>query len=189
MLLTAIILIFTGTANLFESVNCVNLWVLCYHSAIMHARRRLFSYLLINILVSALVTGTIIYFYDLSHRSDCKTVLPVSTTPAPGSLGVNVNVVGVIGAGTLSDERIVIRNDGKGSVVLTGWYLKDTKGTIYTFPQLTIFPGGKIQVHTKSGSNNAADLYWNRTASIWSSGELVALYDTQSIARAFYRVP
>jgi hypothetical protein len=155
----------------------------------MHARRRLFSYLLINILVSALVTGTIIYFYDLSHRSDCKTVLPVSTTPAPGSLGVNVNVVGVIGAGTLSDERIVIRNDGKGSVVLTGWYLKDTKGTIYTFPQLTIFPGGKIQVHTKSGSNNAADLYWNRTASIWSSGELVALYDTQSIARAFYRVP
>ena len=155
----------------------------------MKARRRLVYYLLINIFVSALVTGTIIYFYDLAHRADCNTALPNATTASPGAGDVNANIVGVIGAGTIADERIVIQNDGGEELVLTAWYLKDDKGVIYTFPQLTIYPGGKVQVHTASGTDTAADLYWGRPVPVWTSGELVALYDAQNIARAFYRVP
>ena len=155
----------------------------------MDSRRRLVYYLLINIFVSALVTGTIIYFYDRAHRADCSTALPSATTVAPGDGTVNVNIAGVIGAGTLADEQIIVQNDGSQELVLTGWYLKDDKGVTYIFPQLTLYPGAKVQVHTKSGADNLPDLYWGRTAPVWTSGELAALYDTQNIARAFYRVP
>jgi hypothetical protein len=155
----------------------------------MDSRRRLVYYILINIFVSALVTGTLIYFYDRIRPTDCATALPNPVTVSPGVGDVNVNIVGVIGVGTLADEQIVVQNDGSQELVLTGWYLKDNKGVTYTFPQLTLYPGAKVQVHTKSGANKLPDLYWGRSSSIWTSGELAALYDAKNIARAFYRIP
>ena len=158
----------------------------------MDARRRLVYYLLINIFVSALVTGTIIFFYDRAYRPDCGTNLPDTTAVTPGTGDVNVSIVGVIGAGTVADERIVIQNNGGEKLVLPGWYLKDNQGITYTFPQfpqLTLYPGAKVQVYTKSGIDMLPDLYWGRASTVWTSGELAALYDPQNIARAFYRVP
>jgi Lamin Tail Domain len=155
----------------------------------MESRRRLLPTLLINVFVSALVTGTIIFFYDRSHRTDCTTTPPVIATLPTGSSDVNVNISGVIGVGNLQDERMIIENDGTQEAVLTGWYLTDNKGTVYTFPQLLLHPGAKVQVHSAAGKDNPTDLYWGRNAPVWTSGELVALYDTQAIARAFYRVP
>jgi hypothetical protein len=158
----------------------------------MDARRRLVYYLLINIFVSALVTGTIIFFYDRAYRPDCSTNLPDTTDVTPGTGDVNVSIVGVIGAGTVSDERVVIQNNGGEKLVLTGWYLKDNQGITYTFPQfpqLTLYPGAKVQVYTKSGIDTLPNLYWGRSSPVWTSGELAALYDPQNIARAFYRVP
>jgi competence protein ComEC len=84
---------------------------------------------------------------------------------------------------------VIIQNNGGSPIVLTSWTLKDKQGTAYTFPQLTLFPGGKVQVHTKAGTDTASDLYWRRSATVWVSGELAGLYDSQNIARAFYRVP
>jgi len=158
----------------------------------MHARRRLVYYLLINIFVSALVTGTIIFFYDRAHRPDCSTNLPGASAVTPGTGDVNVSILGVIGAGTVADERVVIQNNAAEKLVLTGWYLKDNQGIIYTFPQfpqLTLYPGAKVQVYTKSGVDKLPNLYWDRSEPVWTSGELAALYDPQNIARAFYRVP
>ncbi len=110
-------------------------------------------------------------------------------TVPTGNGDVNVNITGVIGVGNLQDERMIIQNDGTQETGLTGWYLADNKGLIYTFPQLMLHPGAKVQVHTASGKDSPTDLYWGRAAPVWTSGELVALYDTQQIARAFYRVP
>jgi hypothetical protein len=155
----------------------------------MDSRRRLVYYILINIFVSALVTGTLIYFYDRIRPTDCATALPNAMTVSPGVGDVNVNIAGVIGVGMIADEQIVIQNDGSQELVLTGWYLKDDKGMTYTFPQLTLYPGVKVQVHTASGSDTPTDLYWGSETSLWTSGELAALYDAQNIARAFYRVP
>ena len=158
----------------------------------MHAQRRLVYYLLINIFVSALVTGTIIFFYDRAHRPDCSTNLTDTPAVTSGTGDVNVSIVGVIGSGTVVDERVVIQNNGSQQLVLTGWYLADNQGITYTFPQfpqLTLYPGAKVQVYTKSGTDTLPDLYWGRSTPVWISGELVALYDPQNIARAFYRVP
>jgi hypothetical protein len=154
----------------------------------MNSRRRLIYYLLINVFVSALVAGSIIFYYDRNHRVECPAVLATATLE-PGTAGINVSMVGVIGAGVLADERIIIQNSGTQQLDLTGWYLTDNLGNAYTFPQLTLFPGVKVQLHTLPGQDNPTDLYWGRPAPVWASGELAALYDTQNIARAFYRVP
>jgi hypothetical protein len=155
----------------------------------MKSRRRLVYYLLINIFVSALVAGSVIFYYDRSHRVECIPPLPDSATVSPGIGDVNVNIVGVMGAGTLPDEQMIIQNNGTEELVLTGWYLTDNTGITYTFPQLTLYPGVKVQVHTTAGKDTPTDLFWGRSSPVWTSGELAALYDTHGIARAFYRVP
>jgi Lamin Tail Domain len=154
----------------------------------MNSRRRLIYYLLINVFVSALVAGSILYYYDRNHHVECPAALAPATIP-PGSAAINVSLTGVIGAGTLKDEQIIIQNNGTQAQGLAGWYLTDNLGNTYTFPQITIFPGVKVQLHTTSGQDTPTDLYWGRSAPLWVSGELAALYDTQNIARAFYRVP
>jgi hypothetical protein len=155
----------------------------------MNSRQRLLYYLVINIIVSALVTGTIIFFYDRAHRVACTPILPNAGTLSPGSDSLNVNIVGVIGAGTITDERMIIQNKGAGELVLTGWTITDNKGNSYSFPQLTIYTGVKVQLHTTAGTDTPTDLYWGRSAPVWVSGELAVLYDAHNIARAFYRIP
>jgi hypothetical protein len=155
----------------------------------MKPRRHLVSTLLINILVSAFVTGTMIFFYDRAHRADCTTIQPIIPTLSAGGSDINVNIAGVIGVSALQDERMIIQNDGTQEIIMTGWTLSDNKGLAYVFPQLNLFPGARVQVHTATGLDTPTDLYWGRTAPVWASGELVALYDTHYIARAFYRVP
>ncbi len=157
----------------------------------MHARRRLFPYLLLNIFVSALVTGTIIYFYDRAHPVNCPSSQP-DLTSVTSDTGVNINILGVIGVGSVADERIIIQNTGSEKIILTGWRLEDDKGQVYHFPQspqLTLYPGASVQVHTRAGSDQPSDVYWGLTEPVWASGELAALYDPQNIARAFYRIP
>ena len=149
----------------------------------------MFSYLLLNIVVSALAAGTVIFFYDRAHPRECIPVLPTSAAVVPGSDSINVSIISVTGVGTVANERMVIQNNGPQEVVLTGWYLTDNKGLVYTFPQLTLFPGVKVQVHTAAGKDSPSDLFWGRASPVWTSGELAALYDTHNIVRAFFRIP
>jgi competence protein ComEC len=157
-------------------------------------RRRLFYYVLLNIFVSAAVTGAILFFYDRSHRTAPAALLAAptptgSTAAGPAAGEVKAGIVSVIGAGMTASEIVVVQNDGTGSLVLTGWTLKDSQGNTYTFPQLTLYPGGTLQVHTAAGQDTAVDLYWGRSGPAWSPGELAALYDAGGVARAFYRIP
>jgi hypothetical protein len=150
-------------------------------------RRRLVLYVLLNVLVSVFVSGTVLYFYDRAiHKTDCSPSETIPTLPA-GS--VNADIVSVNGAGALTSESVTLQNNGDTALLLTGWTLKDGQGAAFTFPQLTLYPGGLVQIHTGPGTNTAADLFWGLSAPVWKSGELVALYDTQNIARAFYRIP
>jgi hypothetical protein len=157
-------------------------------------RRRLVYYILLNIFVSAAVTGTILFFYDRSHRAELPpgaSVPPLSgsTSVSPGAADVKANIASVIGAGTAASEIVVIQNIGAGPLVLTGWQLKDSQGNAYAFPQLTLYPEGTVQVHTAAGLDTPVDLYWGRSSAAWSPGELIGLYDMGGVARAFYRIP
>lgn len=159
----------------------------------MSQPRQLLYYLLLNAFVSALVTGTILFFYDRAHRADCAPANvpspPAILAPSPVSGEIKVDIVSILGAGIINSEVAVIENKGESPVVLTGWYLKDDQGNAYTFPQLTLYKGGTLMVHTAPGADTPTDLYWGRTAPAWQPSEKVSLYDAQGNPRAEHQIP
>jgi len=155
----------------------------------MNQRWRLVSYILINILVSACVTGVILYIYDRTNQAACSPSTYSSSLLTPLSGHVQIEIISVIGAGFVASEIVVIQNTGQESVFLTGWYLQDDEGNAFTFPQLSLNPGATVQVHTGFGEDTAADLFWGHTQPVWRSGEMATIKDTQGEPHALYHIP
>ncbi len=161
-------------------------------------RRKLVYYLLLNVFVSACVTGTILFWYDRNYRavnqSSVQQAVPSSngcqaeSTVNPQT-DIAVKISSVVGAGTLSSEIVVVKFEGEGQLDLTSWQLKDEDGNTFKFPQLTLYPNGAVQVHTATGTDTVIDLYWGIGDAVWSSGENASLFDAQGNLRAVYRVP
>ncbi len=170
---------------------------MCYDSSTMD-RRRLLMYLLLNVFVSACVTSAILYWYDRNYRAVTLPQVNVPTAVANQGSHVpvatvqkgTVQIVSVVGAGTLSVEAVVVKYNGQGELDLTGWHLKDTRGSnTYTFPSFKLFTGGAVRVHTQDGMNTAIDLYWGQHQAVWQSGEAVLLTDPSGQAQDSYPVP
>lgn len=162
------------------------------------SRRRLVYYLLLNVFISACVTGGILFWYDRTYRAQLGPVpqvaAPAQTSSALAAtfqpdVEIPVEIVSVVGAGTLDAEVVVIRYNGQGELGVANWQIKDEDGNTYTFPQLILFPNGAVQVHTASGSDSVVDLYMSLRDPIWESGEVASLFDPQDTLRAIYRVP
>lgn len=162
-------------------------------------RRRLLLYLLLNVFVSACVTGSILFWYDRTYRA-ALVPIPQSVAPAQGETvtsaqtlppdaDIPIEIVSVVGAGTLNAEVVVVRFNGDGQLGLANWQLKDDDNHTFTFPQLILYTNGAVQVHTASGSDTVVDLYMGLRDPIWQSGEVAKLFDPQNNLRAIYRVP
>lgn len=161
-------------------------------------RRRLLYYLLLNVFVSACVTGSILFWYDRNYRAVTSSAQPAVQQPGQGvepastasiETDIPVKITSIIGAGTISAEVAIVRFDGDGQLNLTGWQLKDSNGNTFTFPPITLYTNGAVQIHTTSGADTVIDLYWNMSDPVWQSGEDAKLYDAQGKLRAIYRVP
>jgi hypothetical protein len=161
-------------------------------------RRKLVYYLLLNVFISATVTGGILFWYDRNYRAvtqpSVQQVAPASGDSAPVSTinpqaDIAVKISSVVGAGTLSSEVVIVKFEGEGQLNLASWQLKDEDGNIFNFPQLTLYPNGAVQVHTATGTDTVIDLYWGIGDAVWSSGENARLFDAQGNLRAVYRVP
>ncbi|MBI5297091.1 MAG: lamin tail domain-containing protein [Chloroflexi bacterium] len=164
-------------------------------------RRKLFLYVLVNVFVSACVTGAILFWYDRNYRASLSPAVAPAAAPNGGNAAVApavtatpqgdipVEIVSVVGAGTQSAEAVVIQYSGEGQLNLASWQLKDEDGNTFTFPQLTLYPNGAVQVHTANGTNTVIDLYWGLPNTVWDSGENANLYDAQGNLRAVYRIP
>ena len=160
-------------------------------------RRRLVLYLLVNVFVSACVTGVILFLYDRNRAATLSSVQPAAPAQSDSApqatlnpqIDIPVEIVSVIGAGTLNVEWVVIRNAGTESLNLSNWQLKDSDRNVYFFPNLTLNGGGAVQIHTVSGTNTVIDLYWGETEPVWESGEEAQLLDSSGNVRAVYKVP
>ena len=171
---------------------------LCYYSRDMD-RRRLILYLLLNVFVSACVTGGILFWYDRNYRSvSVSSIQPVvpansqSSAPAASfdpNIDIPVEIVSIVGAGTLDAELVVVRNAGSEQLSLASWQLRDANRNVFTFPNLTLNTGGAVQIHTIAGTNTVIDLYWGETEPVWQSGEEAELLDPSGNVRAVYKVP
>jgi hypothetical protein len=109
--------------------------------------------------------------------------------PDSGSRSSDVTISSVLGAGDLASERVLMRGSGSEEVSLTYWQLKDEDGNSYTFPQLTLFKDGAVNLHTTAGVDTVVDLYWGLAESVWQTGETVTLMDAEGNVRATYQVP
>ncbi len=169
----------------------------------MKNRQQWLPYLLLNIFISAVVTGAILFWYDRTYRQALVPVapsglsVPVAADVAEATLSplrdpdavIEVEIISIVGAGTLDTEIVLVRYTGAGELDLTGWMLKDEDKNIFTFPQLTLYPDGAVQVHTVAGQDTVVDLYWGKENSVWESGEAASLVDAQGVQRATYDVP
>jgi hypothetical protein len=161
-------------------------------------RRKLIQYLLLNVFVSASVTGGILFWYDRNSRAVTQPavaqVAPVGGDSAPAACAVlhtdiPVKISSVVGSGVLSSEVVIIKFEGEGELDITSWQLKDETGNTYTFPKVILYPSGAVQVHTIVGTDTVIDLYWGIGEAVWDSGEEARLFDSQGNLRAVYRVP
>lgn len=162
-------------------------------------RQRLLLYLLLNVFISACVTGAILFWYDRNYRSvSLSPVQPaisssnqevVSASTLDPQTDIPVEIVSVIGAGTLNAEWVVVSYKGDDQINLARWELRDDDGNVFVFPQLVLHTNGAVQVHTDSGTNTVIDLYWSASDPVWESDEEAQLFDPSGNLRAVYKVP
>lgn len=156
-------------------------------------RQKLVSYILLNVFISACVTGSILFWYDRNLKATSSSV-PPQTNPEAGeaiadSNPASVEIVSIVGADNLSAETVILRYLGEGQLDLSNWQLKDESGNLFLFPAVTLIQNGAVQIHTSSGTATPIDLYWGMTSPVWKSGESASLYDASGNLIVTYKVP
>ncbi|MEZ4517239.1 MAG: LysM peptidoglycan-binding domain-containing protein [Chloroflexota bacterium] len=115
---------------------------------------------------------------------------PIPTEQAVAEGAAEIEVAGVEGVGTLDEEVIQIVNSGTAEQAMLNWKIRDEDGNVYTFGQTSIFgEGAGIRLHTATGSNGPADLYWGLTEPAWRSGEVLTLWNADDQVIARFTVP
>lgn len=72
-------------------------------------------------------------------------------------------------------EYVVIKNTSKKSIKLTGYTIRDASSHVYAFPKGFVLKGGKtVTLHTGSGKNTKAQLYWGQRGYVWNNTSDVA---------------
>lgn len=101
--------------------------------------------------------------------------LPTPTAtipPTPTMAPVNVQITLIVynpAGDDVAGEYVRLENKGGSTAVLTGWTLSDDDGQVFAFPSFSLAPGASVQVWTKGGANNASNLYWGRSWSVWTN--------------------
>lgn len=162
-------------------------------------RRKLLLYLMLNVFVSACVTSAILFWYDRNYRSvSVSAVQPAASLanqPVAAQVTLDpqskipVEIVSVVGAGTLNAELVVVSYKGEDQINLANWELRDEDRNLFRFPQLILHTDGAVRVHSSSGTSTVIDLYWSMGNPVWESGEEAQLLDPSGNVRARYRVP
>jgi hypothetical protein len=154
-------------------------------------RKRLLYYLLLNVLVSVCATASVLFIYDRYYRNPAPQIGESRPTQASSAdlEPAKMEITALVGAGIPSSEMVVLRNTGQTPAKLSGWQLHDEDSNVYTFSELTLPPGGAVQLHTAPGKETLIDLYWDLTAPAWRSGETATLLDSAGSVKSVYKVP
>lgn len=105
-----------------------------------------------------------------------QSALATSTPPPPDQ--INVIISEVVGAGDLAQESLIILNQGPG-VGLLNWRLDGSSLGNFVFPDIFLFSGGSIRIHTAAGQNTPSDLYLGQGEAAWPPGTTIILRDTE----------
>ncbi len=111
------------------------------------------------------------------------TVVPTNTRPT----GPDLRIESVQMSPEGGDAYIVITNWGTW-VRLKDWTLDDGQGNVYTFPDLSLFQGGSVRVHTSAGTNTEVDLYWGIDEAVFVPGRAISLKDDAGTVVTTYTI-
>lgn len=109
-------------------------------------------------------------------------------TPAPEGMIVSA----VSGVGDAAAEQILLVNDSDNAFNLQGWTLMISSGgsaPVYTFGNLSLFPGGTVRLHSRSGVDTSVDLYWGQSAALLAGGATLRLTDSSGAMVHSFIVP
>lgn len=164
--------------------------------------KKVLPYLILNIVVSAITMLIVFMVWEKTHPVQKLTqpapvasqalmlnTPPPEVTALPPQDQTVLEVQAVIVPGDLETERVLIRNAYTEAVSLQGWQVENSTGDEYTFPILTLYPGGSVSLYSRSGENTAIELYWGLTRAAWKSGAVVKILDSQGNKRAEYLIP
>ncbi len=166
--------------------------------------KRIFPYLILNVVVSAVTTLIVLVVWDrVQHPS-----LPAATGGVPEASASTINNPGnpvgqatlppvdepiirietVIGAGDLSTETIQLQRIGEGDLQMEGWRLAGN-GKEFLFPNLTLNKNGSVRLNTRTGQSSVIELFWGLESPVWRSSDTISLYDPAGNLRASYTIP
>ena len=164
--------------------------------------KRLGSYLLLNVIVSAVTVLVVLWLFG----DRFQPAVPVDSLPAEAisqngevaqpeeaatssNLSGQLEIASVVGASDLENEHVLIRHVGDQELSLENWQLQDAQGNTFLFPALTMFNGGAVTVFTRPGANTVVELYWGLDVPIWEEGEQASLLDPDGTVQATFTVP
>lgn len=101
---------------------------------------------------------------------------PSATPGTPSSEGVIINISQISGLDDLQAEQFSITNLGSGTS-LKDWTLEGSPIGVFSFPDIFIFSGGTIRIHTKAGQSTPSDLYLNQNSVAWPIDTTLILKD------------
>lgn len=120
--------------------------------------------------------------------SSALTPTPLLTsTPVPPD-EINVSIAQILGAGELAQETVVVLNKGAGTSLLD-WRLEGSSLANFTFPDIFLFSGGSIRVHTAAGQNTPSDLYLGQGEAAWPPGTTIILRNAEGEEISSLTVP
>jgi aryl-phospho-beta-D-glucosidase BglC (GH1 family) len=120
---------------------------------------------------------------------ESKNLLP--KTPAIGRVLGDVIIAFIqynLECTDVEGEYVIIQINGPIPVDMTSWSLQDKANHIFYFPQGFVLASGvEVRIWTKSGKNDANNLYSEQPASVWNnSGDVAVLLDVQEIGICSY---
>jgi len=162
--------------------------------------KKLLPYLLLNIIVSAVTMLLVLVIWDKTHPLASQVLRTTSTQQAsgqtqtittmdPATTEAVLEVQSVLVPGQLDAEKVTLRSVSTMEIDLNGWQVTNGSGKVYTFPSLTLYPGGVIVLYSKSGVNTAAELYWGLDKPVWAHGATVTVLDAAGNEREHYGIP
>lgn len=95
--------------------------------------------------------------------------LPPTSTIAPTASSAQIEVVQVVNPGDITSEAVILRNISGGVIQMKNWTLADGTGLKFTFPDYRMFPGGRVTIFTKTGTNTPIVLYWGQARAVWGT--------------------
>lgn len=159
--------------------------------------KKIFPYLLINVAVSAITMLVVILIWNAFHPSPLAAVdgnaVPITTGQETPDLPLltqkTIEIQSVFMPGEANYEKISLKNVGDEPVDMTDWILINSDKEKFTFPALTIYPNGAVDVYSNAGVNTAVELFWNAPGAVWKSGGKAILLDSDGQERSRYLIP